>query len=81
MLAISRDLGTTYKTSFALAHKIREEMASEVAQSAIGGAGKRVAIDGGYFRGYVRPANRRENRQSSMISTSSNASSHKCRRG
>ena len=63
MLAMSRDLGTTYKTSFVLAHKIREEMASEVAQSAIGGAGKRAEIDGGYFGGYVRPANRRENRR------------------
>jgi len=81
MLAMSRDLGTTYKTSVVLAHKIREDMASEVAQSPIGGAGKRAEIDGGYFGGYVRPANRRENRQSSMISTSLNASSHKCRRG
>jgi transposase-like protein len=63
MLAMSRDLGTTYKTSFLLAHKIREAMASEVSQSAIGGAGKRAEIDGGYFGGYVKPANRRENRR------------------
>jgi len=63
MLAMSRDLGTTYKTSFVLAHKIREAMASEVSQSAIGGAGKRAEIDGGYFGGYVKPANRRENRR------------------
>jgi transposase-like protein len=32
MLAMSRDLGTTYKTSFVLAHKMREAMASEVSQ-------------------------------------------------
>jgi transposase-like protein len=63
MLAMSRDLGTSYKTSFVLAHKIREAMASEIAQTAIGGAGKRAEIDGGYFGGYVRPANRRENRR------------------
>src|SRR5438477_3498439 len=57
MFAMSRDLGTTYKTSFVvLAHKIREAMASEVSQSAIGGVGKRAEIDGGYFGGYVRPA-------------------------
>ena len=29
MLALSRDLGTQYKTAFVLAHKIREAMASE----------------------------------------------------
>jgi hypothetical protein len=63
MLAMSRDLGTTYKTSFVLAHKMREAMASEVSQSAIGGAGKRAEIDGGFFGGYVKPANRRENRR------------------
>jgi transposase-like protein len=49
MLAMSRNLGTAYKTSFVLAHKIREAMASEVAQSAIGGTGKRAEIDGVYF--------------------------------
>jgi transposase-like protein len=62
MLALSRDLGTQYKTAFVLAHKMREAMACEVRQTAIGGAGKRAEIDGGYFGGYVKPANRRENR-------------------
>jgi transposase-like protein len=62
MLAMSRDLGTTYRTSFVLAHKLREAMASEVRQSAIGGEGKRAEVDGGYFGGYVKPANRREDR-------------------
>src|SRR5689334_1149609 len=60
MLAMSRDLGTSYKTSFVLAHKLREAMASEVRQSAIGGEGKRAEVDGGYFGGYVKPANKRE---------------------
>jgi transposase-like protein len=63
MLALSRDLGTSYKTSFVLAHKLREAMASEVRQTAIGGEGKRAEIDGGYFGGYVKPANHRENRR------------------
>src|SRR6202521_2824526 len=63
MLAMSRDLGTSYKTSFVLAHKMREAMASGVRQTAIGGEGKRAEIDGGYFGGYVKPANRREDRK------------------
>jgi transposase-like protein len=63
MLALSRDLGTHYMTAFVLAHKMREAMASEVRQTAIGGEGKRAEIDGGYFGGYVKPANRRENRR------------------
>jgi hypothetical protein len=63
MLALSRDLGTAYKTSFVLAHKLREAMAHEVSQSKIGGAGKRAEVDGGYFGGYVKPANNREDRK------------------
>ena len=34
MLALSRDLGTQYKTAFVLAHKMREAMAAEVRQTA-----------------------------------------------
>jgi transposase-like protein len=63
MLALSRDLGTQYKTAFVLAHKMREAMASEVRQTAIGGKGKSAEVDGGYFGGYVKPANKRENRR------------------
>jgi transposase-like protein len=63
MLALSRDLGCSYKASFVLAHKLRESMASEVRQTAIGGEGKRAEIDGGYFGGYVKPANRKEDRK------------------
>ena len=62
MLALSRDLGTSYKAAFVLAHKLREAMASEVRQTAIGGEGKRAEIDGGYFGGYIKPANRKEDR-------------------
>jgi hypothetical protein len=32
-------------------------------QTSIGGEGKRAEIDGGYFGGYVKPADRRENRR------------------
>lgn len=63
MLALSRDLGTAYKTAFVLAHKMREAMSAEVRQTAIGGEGKRAEVDGGYFGGYVKPANRREDRK------------------
>ena len=63
MLALSRDLGTHYMTAFVMAHKLREAMATEVRTQPIGGEGKRAEIDGGYFGGYVKPANRRENRR------------------
>jgi transposase-like protein len=63
MLAMSRDLGVQYKTSFVLAHKMREAMASELRGINIGGAGRKAEIDGAYFGGYVKPANRVENRR------------------
>ena len=63
MLALSRDLGMQYKTALVLAHKMREAMASEVSKFEIGGEGKSAEIDGGYFGGYVKPANKRENRR------------------
>lgn len=63
MLAMSRDLGTSYKTSFVLAHKVREAMAAEVAQTRVGGEGRKAEIDAAWFGGYVKPANRREDRK------------------
>jgi transposase-like protein len=63
MLAMSRDLGVAYQTGFVLAHKMREAMATEVRTVPVGGEGKRAEIDGGYFGGYVKPSNRRENRR------------------
>lgn len=62
MLALSRDLGASYKTAFVLAHKMREAMAAELKGRMIGGEGKTVEVDGGYFGGYVKPANKREHR-------------------
>ena len=62
MLALSRDLGTSYKCTFMLAHKLREAMASELKGRMIGGDGKEAELDSAYFGGYVKPANRKEDR-------------------
>jgi transposase-like protein len=62
-LALSRDLGVQYKTAFVLAHKIREAVASEIKNVRVGGAGRDVEIDGCYIGGYVRPENRKADRQ------------------
>jgi len=62
-LAMSRDLGTSYKSAWVLLHKIREAMGEEMRGRTVGGEGKSVAIDGGYFGGYVKPANFKENRR------------------
>src|SRR5260370_28860195 len=43
---------------------MREAMAAEIkGVLRIGGEGKQAEIDGGYFGGYVKPANLRENRR------------------
>src|ERR1700733_13307639 len=63
MLALSRDLGVSYKTAFVLCHKLREAMAEEMKGRVIGGEGKVAEVDGGYFGGYVKPANLAENRR------------------
>ena len=62
-LALSRDLDVQYKTAFVLGHKLREAMASELKRMRIGGDGETVEVDGGYFGGYVKPANHTENRR------------------
>src|SRR3981189_2788507 len=61
-LALSRDLGVSYKCAFVLLHKFREAMAEEMKGRVIGGEGKEAEVDGGYFGGYVKPANRKEKR-------------------
>ena len=58
-LQLSRDLECQYKTAFVLAHKLREIMSDT--QDGTQASGK-VEIDGGYFGGYVKPANRKEDR-------------------
>lgn len=61
-LALSRDLGTSYKTSFVLMHKIREALGSEMKGQRVGCDGCTVEVDGMYAGGHVRPANLKENR-------------------
>ncbi len=62
-LAMSCDLGVSYKAAFVLFHKLREAMAGELKDRMIGGKGKIAEVDGGYFGGYVKPANLKENRR------------------
>lgn len=61
-LAMSRDLGLSYKAAFVLAHKLREAMASEFANRTVGGEGVEVSVDGCYVGGYRKPANLKEDR-------------------
>jgi transposase-like protein len=62
-LALSRDLNVSYKCAFVLLHKLREAMAAELKGRVLGGEGKVAEVDGGYFGGYVKPANMKEHRR------------------
>jgi hypothetical protein len=62
MLAMSRNLSLSYKAAFVLGHKMREAMALELNGRTMGGEGKVAKVDGAYFGGYVKPANKHENR-------------------
>jgi hypothetical protein len=61
-LALSRDLGLSYKAAFVLTHKLREAMAEEMKGRVIGDDHPEASVDGAYFGGFIRPANLRENR-------------------
>lgn len=63
MLAMSRDLGLSYKTAFVLCHKMREAMAEEMKGRQIGDDRPEAEVDGAAFGGYVKPANLREDRK------------------
>ena len=63
MLALSRDLGLSYKAAFVLAHKLREAMSEELKGRVIGDDKPEASVDGGYFGGHVRPASLKENRK------------------
>ena len=71
-LALSRDLGVSYKCAFVLLHKLREAMAEELKGRVVGGEGKEAEIDGGYFGGYVKPANLKENRRDRRFARNQN---------
>ncbi len=72
MLAMSRDLGLSYKASFVLCHKLREAMAEEMKGRTVGGVGKVAEVDGGFFGGYVKPANKAENRADRRLGRNQN---------
>jgi hypothetical protein len=46
-----------------LLHKLREAMAEEMRGRVFGGKGRVAKVDGGYFGGYVKPANQKEYRR------------------
>src|SRR5882757_6370494 len=71
-LAISRDLCVSYKCAFVLLHKLREAMAEEMKGRVVGGEGKEAEIDGGYFGGYVKPANLKEDRLDRRLARNQN---------
>lgn len=59
-LHLSRDLGCDYKSAFVLCHKLREAIKLARQEGALKGD---VEVDGAYFGGYVKPANKREDRK------------------
>jgi transposase-like protein len=59
-LQLSRDLGCDYKSCFVLCHKLREAIKVARDEGALKGD---VEIDGAYFGGYVKPANKAEDRK------------------
>jgi ISXO2-like transposase domain len=52
----------SYKSAFVLCHKLREAMAEEMKGRQIGDDRPEAEVDGAYFGGHVRPANRAEDR-------------------
>ena len=61
-LQLSRDLDCQYKTAFVLAHKLREAMGSQVHNPDEPELAGTVAIDGAYFGGKIKQANRKADR-------------------
>ena len=62
MLAMSRDLGLSYKAAFVLAHKLREAMAEELKGRQIGDDRPVAEVDGAYFGGHTKQENKAEDR-------------------
>ena len=58
-LQLSRDLNCQYKTAFVLAHKLREAIAAEQRDVRLSGT---VHVDGAYFAGHRKPANKAADR-------------------
>ena len=68
-LQLSRDLDIAYKSAFVLSHKIREALSDEPATAMAAGE---VEIDGAYFGGHIRPANRKEDRPDRRLARNQN---------
>ena len=58
-LQLARDTGCNPKTAWVFAHKVRQALAAETKGHTLSGE---VEIDGAYFGGHVRPANKKEDR-------------------
>lgn len=58
-MQLARDINVQHKTAWILAHKLREAMKSETVGFKLSGI---VEVDGAYFDGHIRPANRKEDR-------------------
>lgn len=58
-----------YKTTFVLAHKIREALSDEMKDDTVSGT---VEIDGAYFGGHVKPSNYKENRRDRRLAINQN---------
>src|ERR1700682_2659094 len=68
-LAISRDLGLSYKAAFVLLHKLREAIADTDKGTKVSGD---VEVDGMYTGGYVKPANLKEHRRDRRLAVNQN---------
>ena len=68
-LQLGRDLGVQYKTSFVLAHKLREAIGSQQMQGDLSGV---VEIDGAYVGGAVKQENRKEDRKDRRLAEQQN---------
>lgn len=68
----SRPLCVSYKCVFVFLHKLREAMAVELKGRFVGGEGRTVEVDGGYFGGYIKPANHRASRVDRRLAKNQN---------
>ncbi|MEQ1929649.1 MAG: IS1595 family transposase [Parvularculaceae bacterium] len=73
MLAMSRELGVSYMTSFVLCHKLREAMALELKGRTVGGEGIEAEIDGAVFGHYVKQENAKEDRVDRRLAVNQSA--------
>lgn len=64
-LQLARNLDCQHKTAFVLSHKLREALAAEMKMLTLNGE---VEIDGAYFGGHIRPANKAEDRVDRRLS-------------